>query len=353
MSCCAHTQEEEQARQRGTKVNEEMRKHKKDLERVVKLLLLGAGESGKSTIAKQMKIIHMSGFSVEEKKAYVFAVMGNVVVSVQALLKGIEKCELKMNKSQREMADKILNLDRLAEVSDDLRQTISSLLQSNLWKKALSRKSEFYLPDSATYFFENIDRILAPEYIPTPEDILRTRIRTMGIYELSFEIDGALFNLVDVGGQRSERRKWIHCFQDVIAVLFVASLSEYNMNLEEDPSVNRMHESLQLFKEICSSEYFVKSSKILFLNKKDIFDEKIQEVDLNVCFTDYTGGLNADKACAFIQKKYRKVLEAEGAEYMFYCHVTVATNTDNIRFVFDAVRDTVFQQAIGKSFSTV
>jgi hypothetical protein len=93
---------------------------------------------------------------------------------------------------------------------------------------------------------------------------------------------------VDVGGQRSERKKWIHCFQDVTAVIFCVALSEYNLMLQEDTS-NRMQESLKLFREICNSPWFENTAIVLFLNKNDLFRDKIQKVDLNVCFDDYKG----------------------------------------------------------------
>ena len=55
-------------------------------------------------------------------------------------------------------------------------------------------------------------------------------------------------NFFDIlGGQRSERKKWIHCFDNVTAVLFVVSMSEYDQVLAEDHRVNRMAESLKLF----------------------------------------------------------------------------------------------------------
>lgn len=40
--------------------------------------------------------------------------------------------------------------------------------------------------------------------------------------------------MIDVGGQRSERKKWIHCFENVNAILFITAMSEFNMVLEED-----------------------------------------------------------------------------------------------------------------------
>merc|ERR1712154_441940 len=91
------------------------------------------------------------------------------------------------------------------------------------------------------------------------------------------------------GGQRSERNKWIHCFDSVTAVLFVASLSCYDQALFELDYVNAMQEALSLFDEICNSRWFKRTSLILFLNKSDLFKLKIAKKDLTVCFPDYQG----------------------------------------------------------------
>jgi translation elongation factor EF-1alpha len=125
--------------------------------------------------------------------------------------------------------------------------------------------------------------------VPDEQDILRSRAKTTGIIETEFEVDNLYFRLVDVGGQRSERKKWIHCFQEVTAVVFCVAMSEYDLKLYEDETVNRMDESLKLFDEICNSKWFSDVSVILFLNKSDIFGEKIHKVDLSVCFPDYKG----------------------------------------------------------------
>ena len=98
-------------------------------------------------------------------------------------------------------------------------------------------------------------------------------------------------SIVDVGGQRSERRKWIHCFENVTAIIFFASLSEYDQKLSEEETTNRMSEALKLFKDIANYKTFVEKETaiILFLNKKDLFEKKLQRVPLNVYFKDYTG----------------------------------------------------------------
>jgi guanine nucleotide-binding protein G(i) subunit alpha len=89
-------------------------------------------------------------------------------------------------------------------------------------------------------YFNKIGDISAPGYIPSVEDVLRSRVRTSGIVEELYNISGVDFAIYDVGGQRNERKKWIHCFDGVTAVIFVASLSEYDQVLYEDHSVNRM-----------------------------------------------------------------------------------------------------------------
>lgn len=101
--------------------------------------------------------------------------------------------------------------------------------------------------------------------------------------------------MFDVGGQRSERKKWIHCFEGVNAIIFCVALSGYDLVLAEDEEMNRMIESMKLFDSICNSKWFVETSIILFLNKKDLFEEKIVRSPLTICFPEYTG-----RVCPFL-----------------------------------------------------
>lgn len=95
--------------------------------------------------------------------------------------------------------------------------------------------------------------------------------------------------MFDVGGQRSERKKWIHCFENVTTILFLVAISEYDQLLFEDETVNRMQEALTLFDSICNSRWFVKTSIILFLNKIDRFKEKLPVSPMKNYFPDYEG----------------------------------------------------------------
>ena len=112
----------------------------------------------------------------------------------------------------------------------------------------------------------------------------------------------------------------------------------------EDASVNRMHESIALFDEIVNSRWFEKSSIILFLNKSDLFKEKIQKVDLKVLFEDYNGGCNYEEGCKFLTAVFVNLIKDKSKN--IFAHVTCATNTQNIKFVFNSVRQALLKQGI-------
>ena len=161
--------------------------------------------------------------------------------------------------------------------------------------------------------------------------------------------------MFDVGGQRSERKKWIHCFENVTTILFLVAISEYDQLLFEDETVNRMQEALTLFDSICNSRWFVKTSIILFLNKIDRFKEKLPVSPMKNYFPDYEGKLNQigtngrehqksniaeggpdyAAACDYILNRFVSLNQHETKQ--IYTHFTCATDTTQIRFVMAAV----------------
>jgi GTPase SAR1 family protein len=190
-----------------------------------------------------------------------------------------------------------------------------------------------------------VDRIFSEDFVPSPQDVLHARVKTTGITEMCFSFGGLNFRIVDVGGQRSERKKWIHCFAGVTAILFVTSLSEYDQRCYEDNTTLRMKESLLLFDDMCNHRFFVDTPIILFLNKTDLFDSKISSgIDLKVCFPEYNGGLNTANAKKYIAEKFCEL--NRNPRKQIYTHFTCATDTDNIRYVFSAVKDIILQNSL-------
>jgi len=320
---------------------------------VSKLLLLGAGESGKSTLFKQMITIYGTGFNEQERKSYVSIIHNNVISSIQVLLgntdkmleKGVEGCEVQ----KPELFDSknyVLQLKATEPLTPDIAQHITALWQDDGVQKTYENRAKFQLTDSAEYFFSKVDEVADPSYLPSEQDVLRSRVRTTGIVENEFKVDGNIFRMYDVGGQRNERKKWIHCFSEVTAVIFVAALSAYDQVLFEDETTNRMVEALTLFEEICNSRWFKKTSIILFLNKNDLFAEKIQKVSLNECFPDFEWENTYEAGCEFIRQKFESMKRDESKQV--YTHITNATDTNNMRYVFNSVKDIVIRQSLAE-----
>ncbi|RXM32173.1 cGMP-dependent protein kinase 1 [Acipenser ruthenus] len=175
------------------------------------------------------------------------------------------------------------------------------------------------------------------EDLPNEEAVF---LRTLGKGDWFGE--KALQGMVDVGGQRSERRKWIHCFENVTSIMFLVALSEYDQVLVESDNENRMEESKALFRTIITYPWFQNSSVILFLNKKDLLEEKIMYSHLVDYFPEFDGPQrDAQAAREFILKMFVDL--NPDSDKIIYSHFTCATDTENIRFVFAAVKDTILQ----------
>ena len=147
---------------------------------------------------------------------------------------------------------------------------------------------------------------------------------------------------------RSERRKWVHCFENVNSIIFLAALNEYgskHSDYDKNPLKNRMVESQKLFQIITGSDFFRKTSIILFLNKKDLLEEEIQFSDLVDHFPEYDGPTHdAIAAREFILKMYEHLNPIWGRQ--IFSHFTCATDTENMRIVFKSVKNTILLQNI-------
>lgn len=143
--------------------------------------------------------------------------------------------------------------------------------------------------------------------------------------------------MFDVGGQRSERKKWIHCFEAVTSIIFCVALSEYDQVLLEESGQNRMAESLVLFESVINSRWFLRTSVIvrisryhsgwlrlktassqLFLNKIDLFKVKLPKVPLDKYFPEYTGGADVNKAAKYILWRFTQLNRARLSIYPQY-----------------------------------
>uniref|UniRef100_A0A8C3KLS1 G protein subunit alpha transducin 1 n=1 Tax=Calidris pygmaea TaxID=425635 RepID=A0A8C3KLS1_9CHAR len=325
--------EEKHSRELEKKLKEDAEKDA----RTVKLLLLGAGESGKSTIVKQMKIIHQDGYSLEECLEFIAIIYSNTLQSMLAIVRAMSTLNIQYGDTARQDdARKLLHLSDTIE-EGTMPKEMSDII-GRLWKDAgIQACFDRYVG------WGNLERLVTPGYVPTEQDVLRSRVKTTGIIETQFSFKDLNFRMFDVGGQRSERKKWIHCFEGVTCIIFIAALSAYDMVLVEDDEVNRMHESLHLFNSICNHRYFATTSIVLFLNKKDVFLEKIKKAHLSICFPDYDGPNTYDDAGNYIKLQFLELNMRRDVKEI-YSHMTCATDTENVKFVFDAVTDIIIKE---------
>ncbi|XP_041825084.1 guanine nucleotide-binding protein G(q) subunit alpha-like [Melanotaenia boesemani] len=345
VGACCLSPEAKEARRINDEIERQLRRDKKDSRREYKLLLLGTGESGKSTFIKQMRIIHGCGYSDEDKRGFTRLVYQNIFTAMQAMIQAMNSLQIpykyENNKANAIMVSRV-DVERVTSLSNAYVDALKSLWNDLGIQECYSRKREYQLSDSAKYYLNDLDRIADAAYLPTQQDILRVRVPTTGIIEYPFDLESVVFRMVDVGGQRSERRKWIHCFEKVTSIMFLVALSEYDQVLVESDSENRMEESMALFKTIITYKWFKDSSIILFLNKIDLLEEKIMHSHLVDYFPEYNGpqrDVQAGKE--FILDMFVSLNPNE--DKIIYSHFTCATDTDNIRFVFRAVKHHILQ----------
>jgi len=237
------------------------------------LLLLGPGESGKSTVLKQMKIITEpgldgGGFTDKDRENYKPIVRSLLLQNAQILVDGATALGIALDAKTKEYS-KFLNTYQEAHYNE-LITYIKHIWNDKGIQDSFSKYRElslhgYNLPDSAKYFFDQVERLLDPKIFLTNEDILRCRAKTSALVQHEFMYKNSHVRMLDVGGQRSERKKWLYVMCDVLdAVIFCASINEYDLNLREDISKNRFEETLESFKFICNHKYLKKVNIILF-----------------------------------------------------------------------------------------
>jgi GTPase SAR1 family protein len=199
-----------------------------------KILLLGAGESGKSTVVKQIKLIWKvgGGPTDKEKQEYILAIRRNCIEAIQTLIEASKHLEIPLGDSSLKASfDHIAALDTNTPLTNQLGKEIDAIWKDSGIQATFARRDEYWNMDATPYYLNEVMRITDSDYEPTEDDMVMTRVRTTGIVVTQVVEPPYTYQVVDVGGQRSERRKWIHCFDDVRAIIFLEGLAGYNQGM--------------------------------------------------------------------------------------------------------------------------
>ena len=267
----------------------------------VKILLLGSGECGKTTLWRHLKMIYCGGFNDDERNGMTQVVKVNLISDIKTLVEAIQSDGQNVADDLEEKVDSINDLQLNDEdLNDDVAQDILDVWHDPAIKNAYQQNNSIGLGDNASFFLDSTKRIAKEKYVPTDEDILKSRIRTSGISSLQFKINNSIkTELVDVGGQKCERSKWQRCFQGVDYLIFVVSLSDFNQSMFEDETMKRTQDSIQLFQNTANSPVFAQKPIFLVLNKTDVFEKKLKEFpeQFKETYTDFDGDTSDVNAC--------------------------------------------------------
>ncbi|XP_072937604.1 guanine nucleotide-binding protein G(f) subunit alpha [Epargyreus clarus] len=341
----------------------------------IKLLLLGTGESGKTTIIKQMKILHVQGFSASERAEKVHHIRHNTHESIYDVVGNMATLNIELqNPRLASCRQYILQCGPGGppEYNEEYFDNVRLLWRDAGVRECFRRSNEYQLLDSAEYFLDRIDLIGKSDYLPSDADILRCRQKTSGIQKIEFKVKvpksmhGGIqdFWMFDVGGQRGERKKWIQVFEGIHAIWFLVACSDFDQTLREDNTQNRLKEALVLFEDVWQSRFLLSAGLIVFLNKQDILESKVsQGRSIAPYFPQYqqydAPGDEYTRTKLFIRslfadlttrKRERRTVTPSAERFVLteasrprecYFHFTTATDTDNVRTVFRDVHQMI------------
>lgn len=428
-------QQEEEAQQISSAIDEELNRQRK-APKPVKILLLGQSESGKSTTLKNFQLMHTPKTFGRERASWKAVIYLNIVRAFHLIMDTMDR--IQRNDYWLEEGEVLKDLPRLTADHLKIKRRLSPLLHveqslsnqfcpssstaqhggrrspepttrgslkevavnsTTQWKESFGRlvkgiqfdsspgyqdkndpddpshllhaccedmiwlwndsivremlyRLKLNMEDHARYFLDSLERITAPQYLPTDDDILRARLKTLGVSEHQFRVDTGAgiakdWRIYDVGGHRSQRAAWVPFFDDMDVIIFLAPISAFDQMLEEDPKLNRLMDSFQLWSALVSNELLSHTNIILFLNKFDIFQAKIEAgIPLVNYVTSYRDRPNTvESTSEYLQRKFAALMKSNSKlPRVFYSHFTTVTDTKSTKYVLSNLQDMLMRQ---------
>ncbi|KAK0452104.1 guanine nucleotide-binding protein alpha-4 subunit [Desarmillaria tabescens] len=250
-------------------------------------------------------------------------------------------------------------------------------LWSDKGVRRILKKKRIRLEEFPGFFLNDLERITSLKYMPTDDDVLKARLKTVGVSEYRFEMEvsagrdsGTEWRIVDVGGSRSQRQTWVPFFDDVDAIIFLAPISGFDQVLSEDRTVNRLvrgpelspsypspdcrlqEDSVLLWKAVCQNKLLANVDLVLFLNKCDILESKLKSgIRLSKYVRSYGDRENdLDTVSKYLRSKFNAIhREYSPNPRKFYAFCTSVTDTATTAGIIASVRDMVIRQHLKQS----
>ncbi|PCH43186.1 G-protein alpha subunit [Wolfiporia cocos MD-104 SS10] len=213
------------------------------------------------------------------------------------------------------------------------------------------RRRKIMMEATSGFFLPEVERIAARNYVPSDDDVVRARLRTLGVqeYKIKFETGpaaGSDWCLYDVGGSRTQRAAWFPYFDDCDAIIFLAPVNCFDERLAEDSKVNRLEDSYMLWKLVCSSKLLARTQMILFLNKCDLLDQKLKS---GVLIRDHVRSFgnrsnDVETVSKYFSQHFREIMKRHSPEPRQYrVHMTSVIDTKATAVTLGVVEEGILQ----------
>ncbi|XP_050722947.1 guanine nucleotide-binding protein G(q) subunit alpha-like isoform X2 [Eriocheir sinensis] len=325
-----------------------------------RLLVLGASDTGKSTFMKQMRYVFGDAFPAHERRRHLPHVRRNLLESLHKMVLAMDVLAVAYATPEaRVAAGRFADMVPLEAFLHEDSPMDPSLVEETraMWadqgvQEVFRRGNEYHLMTNADHFIASAPRILRDDYLPSVDDILRMRYPTHCSVTSTYDVGEMRMTMHDMGGQRGARGEWVTHFARPTAILFLASLAEFDQNVEEadreeKERKNRVHESLEIFETLLGYPPFHNTPVILLLNKADVFRKKITYHSLADYFPQYEGPAG-DEAMGreYLSGLYEGLAVKHGRHYV--SRFTEATNTEDFKAIFSFVKTHVSRNMISR-----
>ncbi|EIM80220.1 G-alpha-domain-containing protein [Stereum hirsutum FP-91666 SS1] len=235
-------------------------------------------------------------------------------------------------------------------------EAMKALWEDGVVREMLRRK-KITLENGPGFFLNDIERITKRDYEPSDDDVIRARLRTVGVQEYSFSIEqgrtaGHEWLMYDVGGTRSSRAIWYPYFDDMDAIIFLAPISCFDERLAEDRRVNRLEDTYMLWKTLCGLKLLSKTQIILFLNKCDLLERKLQA---GVRVRDYVPSYGdrentVETVKKYFQSHFKEIAKQNSPEQRrFYVHLTTVVDTRATAATLRTVEEGILRDSLRRA----
>jgi len=334
------------AKARSDKIDSQIEEEAKTFKRTYDILLMGINHPETCALVRQLKICEQ-GYSREELIDFRLSIWRYLLETSRRIVQDLQNLGLEpANYANKANCERILNHPTDTDhpnfhFQHGFAEAVQELWADDVLAVLFDSPAYISLTDDAAYIFLGAHRITSKEYIPSNDDVLRAPVPVFT--ETFLPLGEQSLRLLHVT-QRSDWKKWIDSFESVTSIIFCASLADYDRWEErEQTQRNLLSKSIDLFRTVVNSRWFLRASIVLFLTEITALADKLPRDPLENYLPSYTGGADVLEACQYILQEF---LHSNHARLTVYAHFTDVSDTSCVRFFSAAVQDTILQNRL-------